>query len=69
LRPPVWVPPRPTLVEFLRQSRSEFRKVMWPSARSVRGNVTVVLLTVVMVVIGLGMLELAVGWLAGESLW
>jgi preprotein translocase subunit SecE len=42
---------------------------MWPSARSVRGNVTVVLLTVVMVVIGLGMLELAVGWLAGESLW
>jgi preprotein translocase subunit SecE len=30
---------------------------MWPSARSVRGNVTVVLLTVVMVVIGLGMLE------------
>ena len=41
---------------------------MWPSARSVRGNVTVVLLSVVMVVIGLGMLELAVGWLAGESL-
>lgn len=68
MRPPVWVPPRPTLLAFLRQCRSEFRKVVWPSARSVRGNVTVVLLTVVMVVIGVGMLELAVGWLGGESL-
>jgi preprotein translocase SecE subunit len=68
LRPPAGEPPRPTIVEFLRQCRSEFRKVVWPSGRSIRSNATVVLFTVIMAVVGLGMLELAVGWLAGDAL-
>jgi preprotein translocase SecE subunit len=66
--PPARKLPRPTIVEFLRQCRSEFRKIVWPSARSVRSNATLVLFTVIMVVVGLGMLELAFGWLAGDSL-
>ena len=67
-RPPVWVAPRPTVAEFLRQCLGEFRKIVWPNGRTVRGNATVMLLTVAILVVGLGALELAVGKVAGGLL-
>lgn len=63
-RLPVWVAPRPTIAQFLRQCLSEFREIVWPNGRTVRTNAIVALLTVIILIVGLGALELAVGNLA-----
>jgi preprotein translocase SecE subunit len=65
-RPPVRVAPRLTIAEFFRQCLGEFRKIVWPSGRTVRTNAIVMLLTVVTLMAALGTLELAVGRLAGD---
>jgi preprotein translocase SecE subunit len=65
---PVWVPRRPTVVEFLRQCLRELRKMRWPNGRAVRNNATVMLLTVIVLVVGLGVLELALRTVAGGFL-
>jgi preprotein translocase SecE subunit len=56
---------RPTIAEFLRQCIVQLRKVLWPDGRTVRGNTKVLLLTVIVLVVGLGALELAVSSVAG----
>ena len=62
--PPVWYPPRVTVAEYFRQCLSEFRKIVWPNGRTVRTNATVMVLIVIILIVGLGTLELAVGRLA-----
>jgi preprotein translocase subunit SecE len=65
-RPPVWTAPRVTFAEWLRQCLSEFRKIVWPpNGRAVRTNSAIMLLIVILLVVGLGTLELAVGRIAG----
>ena len=64
-RPPAWVAPRVTVAEYLRQCLSEFRKIVWPNRRAVRRNAAVMLLIVIVLIAGLGTLELAVGGAAG----
>jgi preprotein translocase SecE subunit len=66
--PPAWDPPRVSVAEFLRQCLRELRKVTWPDGRAVRANVTLVSLTVTFLVLGLGVLELALRTLAGAVL-
>jgi preprotein translocase SecE subunit len=56
---------RPRIVEFLHQCVREFRKMRWPDGRTLGHNATVIVLTVVVLVVALGTLELAVGTLAG----
>jgi preprotein translocase SecE subunit len=54
-----------SVAEFLRQCLRELQKVLWPSGRAVRINVTVMLLTMITVVVGLAVLELAVRAVTG----
>ncbi|HTJ75791.1 MAG TPA: preprotein translocase subunit SecE [Acidimicrobiales bacterium] len=56
---------RPGIVEFLHQCGREVRKMVWPDRRTLGHNATVIVLTVVVLVVALGTLELAVGTLAG----
>ena len=55
---------RPFIGEYLRQSPGELSKVAWPSSGALRINATVLLLTLVVVIVGLGVVELAAGTLA-----
>jgi preprotein translocase SecE subunit len=50
---------RLTIAEFLRQCLVQLGKVRWPDGRTVRDNTKVLLLTVIVLVVGLGALELA----------
>ena len=67
-RPPVWSAPRLTVAEYLRQCLTEFRKIVWPNGRAVRTNSAIMLLIVILLIVGLGTLELAVGRAAGDLL-
>lgn len=60
--------PRPTVAEFLRQCLRELAKVLWPDGRAVRRNASLVFLTVMTVVVGLGALELAISQVVGGLL-
>lgn len=67
-RPPVGLARRTTVAQFLRQCLGEFRKIAWPNGRTVRRNATVMLLVVIILVVGLGALELAVARVASAML-
>jgi preprotein translocase subunit SecE len=61
-RRPVWS--ARFIVEYLRQSLGELSNVAWPSSGALRANATLLLLTLVVVIVGLGVVELAAGTLA-----
>ena len=64
-RPP-HLAPRSTVVEFLRQCLRELRKFSWPPGRTLRTNATVIVLTVIVVILALGTVDLAFGVIAGR---
>lgn len=48
--------------KFFREVRAEFKKIVWPTFKQLRNNTVVVIVSVIIVGIFIGLLDLLFGW-------